>query len=147
MIPTILDKEKAPSRRTTGSESMGQMDTSRRLVQNHGSREQSGPHRPLQASREWPDVHSDEEIMPDARGVENLPGKQITHSHGDKGTGSDNQAVNLQRKTGNVDGLNGLLAQGESRELLDRDSLEDSNGKLVPQGNRDYDGKIRFYFT
>lgn len=149
MIPTVVEKDKAPSRRKTGADqvSVGLMDTSRRLVQDHGSREQSGPRRPLQASRECTDFHSEEKMMVDAHGVENLPGKQVTYLRGDKVTGS--QGVNLRRKAGRGDNLNGMLAQGESRELRDRDSLEDNNGRLVPVGNRDtdYDGKIRFHYT
>lgn len=145
MSPPVLDKDKAPSRTTTGTESIGLMDTNGGLVQTHGSIEQSETHRPMRTSREWTSIHSDEENMPEARRVENLPGKQVTHSHGVKGTASDNRGANLQRKTGNVDGSNGLLAQGESRELLDRGSLEDNNGRLVQQDNRDTDGKNRFY--
>lgn len=130
MIPTNLEKVKAPSRRNTGGEkeSVGLM----------------APHR--QASEEWPDFHSEEEVMADARGFKRFPGKQVTHSRGDKVTGSASRGANLQTKTGRVDGM---LAQGESGELLDRDSLEDTNAKLVPQGNRDtdYDGKTTSYLT
>ncbi|XP_040021239.2 uncharacterized protein LOC120810608 isoform X1 [Gasterosteus aculeatus] len=79
-----------------------------------GSGERSGPHGPQPASRERTDRSSEETL--EAQERDHLPGK-----HGF--------------------GSNGMFAPGSSRELMDRDSLED-NGRPAPVGNRgdtDYD--------
>lgn len=83
-------------------------------------------------------------MMVGAQEAENLSGKQAIRLSGDQVT--DNLGTNLQRKAapGRVNGLNGMLAPGRSRELLDWDSLEGNNGRPAPVGNRgdaDYDGK------
>ncbi|KAK2844429.1 hypothetical protein Q5P01_011088 [Channa striata] len=131
MIPLVLEKDKAPLRMKTEADmkSVGLMDASRRLVQDHGSREQRWPKGPHQASRELTGFHSEEEIT-------QLPGKQVIYRHGATVTGSTGQ-----KKAGRVDALNGMLAHDESREL-DRDSLEDVDGRPFPvrhSRDRDYD--------
>ncbi len=140
-----MEKDKAPSRRTTviDKDNMGLMNMSGRLVWDQGSREHSGP----QVSRERTDLNSEEGMLVDAQEPENLWGKQAIRLSGDQVT--DTLGTNLQRKAipGGVNGLNGMLAPGRSRELLDWDSLEGNNGRPAPVGKRgdtDYDGKTRF---
>lgn len=133
-MPTVVEKDKAPPSMKTGAEEerVGLMDTSRGLVQDHGSREQDRPPRPQQDSGECIHCHSDEMTIHVYEG-KNSP---VNASRGGA----------LQRKAGRVDVLNGMLVQGDSRAALDRDSWEVNYGRPVPVGNRrdpDYDGKIR----
>lgn len=142
MIPTLVVKDNSPSRRKSGGDvdNMGSLAMSSRLVQDQGSREHSGPHVAHQASREGPDLNSEEGMT---AGAEILVGKQIMHLRRDQVTDSANPGSNLQRKAtpGRVHGLDVVLAPGQSRELVDWDSLEDNNGRPAPVGNRGDDGK------
>lgn len=149
VIPNAVEKDKAPSRRNTGvdQDNMRPMDMSSRLVWDQGSREHSGPHRPHQASRERTDLNSEEGMMVYAQEAENLPGKQVIHLNEDQVTDSDSLETIVQRKAtpGRANGLNGMLAPGPSKELLDWDSLEEN--RPAPVGNRgdtDYDGETIF---
>ncbi|XP_039974456.1 uncharacterized protein LOC120784598 isoform X2 [Xiphias gladius] len=132
MIPNVVENDNAPLGRKTGvdKDSVGPVDMSRRLVQDHGS-------------REWTDLDKDEGMTVDAHKEDgNLSGKQDIRLSGDELTGSGSQCANLQRKAGRVNGLNGVLAPGPSREMLDLDSLEDNNDRLAAVGNSrdtDYD--------
>ncbi|XP_044063540.1 uncharacterized protein LOC122881414 isoform X2 [Siniperca chuatsi] len=137
MIPKVVEKDKAPSRRNTG-DNMGPMDMSSMLVRDQGSGEHSGPHGAHQASRERTDLNSEEEVMVVAQEAENVSGKQVIRSSGAHMTDSDSLGTNVQRKAtpGRVNGFNGMLAPGRSRELLDWDSLEDNNGRPAPVVNR-----------
>ncbi|XP_042345487.1 uncharacterized protein LOC121945400 [Plectropomus leopardus] len=140
MTPEVVEKDKTQSRRKTN---VGPKDMSSRLVQDRGSREHSGPHREQQASRELTDLNSEEGVMVNAQGAENVSGKQVIHSSRDQMSGS------LQRKgtPGGAHGLNGMQVPGRSRELLDQDSLEGNNGRPAPVGNRgdtDYDETREF---
>ncbi|XP_038567670.1 uncharacterized protein LOC119897785 [Micropterus salmoides] len=149
VIPNAVEKDKAPSRRNTGvdQDNMRPMDMSSRLVWDQGSREHSGPHRPHQASRERTDLNSEEGMMVYAQEAENLPGKQVIHLNEDQVTDSDSLETIVQRKAtpGRANGLNGMLAPGPSKKLLDWDSLEEN--RPAPVGNRgdtDYDETREF---
>lgn len=137
-------------------DNMGQMDMSSRLVWDYGSREYSGPQGALvevhQVSRERTDLNSEEGVLVDAQEAGKLQRKQVIRFSGDQVTDGAIQDINLQIKalSGRAAGLNGMLAPGRSRELLDQDSLEDNNGRNAAVGNSrdiDYDGKTRFYIT
>lgn len=143
MISTVVEADKAPLKRKTGvdNDNMVQMDMSSGLLQDQVSRGPQGEH---QASREPIDLNSEEAMTVDAQ--EPLSGKQVIHSSGEQAIASASLGTDLQRKASpaRVNGLNGMLAPGRSRELLDLDSLEDNNGRHAPVGNRgdtDYDGK------
>lgn len=142
MISKVVEADKAHSKRkTVDNDNMVQMDMSSGLLQ-----DQVRPHGEHQASREPIDLNSEEAMIVDAQEAEPLSGKQVIHSSGEQAIASASLGTNLQRKASpaRVNGLNGMLAPGRSRELLDLDSLEDNNGRHAPVGNRgdtDYDGK------
>lgn len=145
MISKVVEADKSPLKRKTGvdNDNMLHMDMSSRLLQVQMSREPHGEH---QASREPIDLNSEEAMIVDAQEAEPLSGKQVIHSSGEQAIASASLGTDLQRKASpaRVNGLNGMLAPGRSRELLDLDSLEDNNGRHAPVGNRgdtDYDGK------
>ncbi|XP_049902404.1 uncharacterized protein LOC126391579 isoform X2 [Epinephelus moara] len=127
MIPKVV--EKAFSRWETN---VGSVNISRRLVQDQGSRELGEPHGADTASREWTDLNSEEGVMMNTQGAENLSGQNVIRLSGDQVTGR------LQRKATpeRVHGLNGMMAPYISRELVDPDSLEENNGRPAPVGNR-----------
>ncbi|XP_018543424.2 uncharacterized protein LOC108890864 [Lates calcarifer] len=128
MIPKVAKNDNTPSGRRTGADK-DSMDASRRLVQDHGSRELNH-------------LDSEEGMTMNTQEHGNLSGKRDIRSSGDKVTDSASEGANLQRKAGRVNGLNSMLAPGQSREMLDRDSLENSNGRLAAVGNSrdtDYD--------
>ncbi|KAL7393746.1 hypothetical protein ABVT39_015482 [Epinephelus coioides] len=127
MIPKVV--EKALSRRETN---VGSVNISRRLVQDQGSRELGEPRGADTASREWTDLNSEEGVMMNTQGAENLSGQHVIRLSGDQVTGR------LQRKATpeRVHGLNGMMASYISRELVDPDSLEENNGRPAPVGNR-----------
>ncbi|KAK5862456.1 hypothetical protein PBY51_017852 [Eleginops maclovinus] len=82
-------------------------------------------------------------VTVEAQKVENLSGKPVFRLSKDRVTGS----LQRQATPGRVHGLNGMLAPGPSRELLDRDSLEYNNGRPAPmgiRGDRDYDETREF---
>ncbi|XP_044215322.1 uncharacterized protein LOC122987485 isoform X2 [Thunnus albacares] len=154
-IPKAVEKDKAPSRRKMGvdKDNMGQMDMSSKLVWDYGSRGYSGPQGALvevhRASREHIDLISEEGVMVSSQEAGNLQRKQVSHFSGDQVTDSASQGIDLQRKasSGRAAGLNGMLAPGRSRELLDQDSLEDNNGRPAAVGNSrdiDYDETKEF---
>lgn len=141
-----FEKNKGPSRKKTGvnKDNMVQMDMRSRVVQDQGSR---GQHGQQQASTERIDLNSEEAMIVDAQRAEPLSEKQVTPSIRDQTT--DSLVTNRQRKATpvRINGLNGVLTPGQSRELLDLDSLEENNGRPAPAGNgghTDYDGKT-FY--
>ncbi|XP_040900904.1 uncharacterized protein LOC121186281 [Toxotes jaculatrix] len=118
MIPKVVVNDNAPGRKTgVDEDSVEPVDTSRRtMVQDQGSTERT-------------DLDSEE-------GMDgNLSGKQVIRLSGDKMTDSAGQGANLQRRAGRVNGLNGMLAPGQSREMLDWDSLEDNNGRPAAVGS------------
>lgn len=131
MISKVLEKDQAPSRRKTNVGS---------LVQDHGSREHGGPQGAHPASVERTDLNGEQTV--DIQEAEHVPGKPVLRWSEDQVTSS------IQRKAtpGRVHGLNGMPTPGRSRELMERDSLED-NGRPAPVGTRggtDYDGKTTF---
>lgn len=143
MISKVLGADKVPSKRKAGADKdhvvqMVQEQVSRRLHKEH------------QASRDQSDPNSEEAMIVDTQEAEPSSGKQVIHSSGEQTINSASQGMALQRKAtparvnGVVNGFNGVLAPGRSRELQDLDSLEDNNGRHEPVGNRgdtDYDGK------
>lgn len=146
IISKIAEKNRGPSSKKTGvnKDSMVQTDVCSRVVQNQGSR---GQHGQQQASTEQTDHSSEEATIVDVQRAEPLSEKQVIRSSRDQT--NDSLAANLQRKAtpAKINGLNGVLAPGQSRELLDLDSLEENNGGSTPAGNgglTDYDGKT-FY--
>lgn len=149
IISKVAEKNKGPSRKKTGvnKDSRGQTDVRSRVVQNQGSRGQHGQHGQhgqQQASTEQIDHSSEEATIVAVQRAEPLSEKQIIRSSRDQTT--DSLGTNPQRKAtpARINGLNGVLAPGQSRELLDLDSLEENNGGSTPGGNgghTDYDGK------
>ncbi|KAM6995327.1 uncharacterized protein LKV04_007554 [Tautogolabrus adspersus] len=157
------------SRRKTGGiskDNSGPMDVSSRPVQDQGSREHIGPVGAQQASRGQVDLNSQEVLTADPSNADNLSGKQVLRLSRSQVTDSARESKHLQRKAAprRVNGLNGMLPPGMSREVLDLDSLEENNGRPAPMGNRgppiDYDetreflssetnpiGKMRLYFS
>lgn len=143
LISKVVGADKAPSKRKAGVDKyhvvrMGQEQVNRR------------PHKEQQASRDQSDPNTEEAMIVDAQEAEPSSGKQLIHSSGEQAINSASQGMALQRKAtparvnGVVNGFNGVLALGHSRELQDLDSLEDNNGRHEPVGNRgdtDYDGK------
>ncbi|XP_028282032.1 uncharacterized protein LOC114448961 [Parambassis ranga] len=122
-ILTPEARDKTPLKRTTG---VGRDDVmTGRLVQDHGSPELGGIQREHQASREWPDVNSEEGVMA-LQGAAPAGGRTI-------------HKLNRQAAPGRVNGANGMLAPSRSREMLDQDSLEENTGRVVVGGNIDYD--------
>lgn len=99
---------------------------SKRLVQDHGSREHA-------------DLDSEEGTTVVAKEDGNLSEKQFIRLSGDKLIDNASQGANLQGMAWRV---NGMLAQGQSRETQDWDSAEENNGHLAAAGNTgDTDGK------
>nr|XP_046256033.1 uncharacterized protein LOC124065053 [Scatophagus argus] len=143
IIPKDMEKDKSPSLRKTDNKRP--MDMSSQLFQDQGSREYRGPHREHQASKERIDLNSEEGVAVDAQKAEHSPGKQVIRSSRDQADDSAGLDLILQRKAtpGRVNELNGMLAPGRSRELLDWDSLENNNGRPAPQ-DVDYDDTREF---
>ncbi|XP_037310357.2 uncharacterized protein LOC119197833 isoform X1 [Pungitius pungitius] len=110
MSSQVLDNDKAPS---TWITNVGTQ------VRDQGSGERSGPHGAQPASIERTDVSGEQ--AQEAQEAQEL----------------DHQVSGSQRKAaqGRVHGSNGMFAPGGSRELMDRNSLED-NGRPAPVGNR-----------
>ncbi|XP_023275523.1 uncharacterized protein LOC111664943 [Seriola lalandi dorsalis] len=134
-IPEVMVDDNTPSGRKkgVGKDSVGPVDVRGRLVQDLGSREPT-------------DLDSEEGMTVVAQEDGNLSGKQVIRLSGDKVIDSASQGANLQGKVRRVNGLIGVLAPGQSREMQDWDSAEDNNGRLPAVGNtRDTDGKTRFY--
>lgn len=146
MISKVVGADKAPSKRAAGVDK----DHVVQMVQEQVSRR---PHKEHQASRDQHDHNSEEAMTVDAQEAEPSSGKQVIHSSGEQTINSASQGMDLQRKAtparvnGVVNGFNGMLAPGRSREQLDLDSLEENNGRHEPVGNRgdtDYDGKTLY---
>ncbi|XP_047453951.1 uncharacterized protein LOC125015917 isoform X1 [Mugil cephalus] len=135
------------SKVTTGAGKENIMDNNSRPAQDHMSQGQ----RERQGSRGLTDPDSEEVIV--VRGVEaeNVPGKHVACSCGDRAPRSPRQSTGFQIQTapGRVPGMNGMLAPGRSREILDPDSLEENYGRPAAAGNgrlTDYD-ETREYFS
>lgn len=129
-----------------GKESV--MDNNSRPAREQVSQDHSGIQGERQGSRGQNDLNSEEEAVEAA----NVPGKHVACSCGDQVPKSPRQSTDFQRQRapGRVPGMNGMLAPGRSREMLDPDSLEDNFGGPAAVGNSrltDYDGKTTFYIT
>ncbi|XP_041843149.1 uncharacterized protein LOC121641211 [Melanotaenia boesemani] len=121
-----LAKQQAPLRRMTGDgkDNTQPMGMTRRLILDHKSQKLNGIHEELQASRESADQDSEEGMKVKAHGV---------HESTD---------VQRQARPGIVKGINDKMLPGQSREMLDWNSLEDNNGRLTAGGSSkdaDYD--------
>ncbi|XP_026149895.1 uncharacterized protein LOC113122633 isoform X2 [Mastacembelus armatus] len=136
LTPKVVQNDETPF---TGAskDKVVLLDVSRRLVQEHGSRERSGPCGSHQASKEQTDLDSEEGMTVDAQEVETVSGKQVMCLDGARMTGEDSQGPTLQRKAGRVEGMKGTVVSGESRDLLDQDSLEDNNSNIRTE-SREY---------
>ncbi|KAG7242156.1 hypothetical protein INR49_024202 [Caranx melampygus] len=116
-IPIVVT-DNTPSGRKMG---MGtdSVSASKRLVQDYDSREQT-------------ELNSEEGMMVVAKEDGNLSEKQFIRLSGDKVIDSGSQGANLQ---GIPRRVNGMLAQGQSREMQDWDSAEENNGQVAAAGN------------
>ncbi|XP_056237337.1 uncharacterized protein LOC130172559 isoform X3 [Seriola aureovittata] len=135
-IPEVMVNDNTPSGRKkgVGKDSVGPVDVSRRLVQDLGSREPT-------------DLDSEEGMTVVAQEDGNLSGKQVIRLSGDKVIDSASQGANLQGKVRRVNGLIGVLAPGQSREMQDWDSAEDNNGRLPAVGNTRDTDETREYIS
>ncbi|XP_019948342.1 uncharacterized protein [Paralichthys olivaceus] len=118
IIPKAVRDENTPSPRRTGADKdkMDLVDMSRRLD-------------PDQAGRERSDLHREE-----ATTVDTQHGKQVNHLSG----GQVSDGAHLQRRGARVNGSNGTLTPGQNRELQDRNSWEQNNGRVATVGNSRY---------
>ncbi|XP_071325100.1 uncharacterized protein [Trachinotus anak] len=124
MIPKVVVNDNTPSGKTkgVGKDSLEPVYASRRPVQDRGSREAT-------------DLDSEEGTTVIAQEDGNLSGKQVLHVSGDKVIDNASQGTDLQGKARRVNGLNSMLAPGQSREMQDWDSAEDNNGRVAAVGN------------
>ncbi|XP_034553381.1 uncharacterized protein LOC117822641 [Notolabrus celidotus] len=125
--------EKGLSWRRTGSfikDNTRLMGVRGRPTKDWGSRKHPGSVGAQQASREHIDLNSQEGLTVGARNVVSLGGNQVNDSA--------NQGTKFQRKAapGRVPVSNVMLTQGQSREVVDLDSLEENNGRHALTDNR-----------
>lgn len=103
------------------------VSSSKRLVQDHDSRDQT-------------ELNSEEGVGVVASEDGNLSEKQFIRLSGDK-------VIDSASVQGMARRVNGMLAQGQSREMQDWESAEENNGQVATVGNAgDTDGKTRLQY-
>ncbi|XP_029928374.1 uncharacterized protein LOC115373887 isoform X2 [Myripristis murdjan] len=135
VMPNAVGNNKAPSGRKATVDTERNLSSGLVLVGTH------------QASSELTDLSSGEGVMLDGQEAGKSARKQAIRVSGVQVAENAGRGISVRRNARpggdqllhQVDGLNGMLAPGWSREQLDRDSFEVANGRPAAGNSRDVD--------